>query len=43
MIAYAHSKDIKVIPWTVNDPEDMKRFIEMGIDGLITDYPNRFE
>lgn len=41
MIDYAHLNEIKIIPWTVNEPEDMKRFIEMGVDGLITDYPNR--
>lgn len=43
MIDYAHSNEIKVIPWTVNELEDMKRFMEMGVDGLITDYPNRLE
>ena len=32
---------IKVIPWTVNEPEDMKSVKAMGCDGLITDYPNR--
>lgn len=41
MIDYAHLNNIKVIPWTVNEPEEMKRFIEMGVDGLITDYPDR--
>lgn len=33
---------IKVIPWTINDEEDMKQVIDWGVDGLITDYPNRF-
>ncbi len=37
----AHSKNIRVITWTVNDTADMKRLIEMGVDGIITDYPNR--
>jgi glycerophosphoryl diester phosphodiesterase len=32
---------MKFIPWTVNDAEDMKRLIEMGVDGIITDYPDR--
>lgn len=36
-----HSKKISVIPWTVNDPEEMKRLIEAGVDGIITDYPDR--
>lgn len=28
------------IPWTVNEVEDMKRMINYGVDGIITDYPN---
>ena len=36
-----HAKGIKVIPWTVNEVGDMKKLIEMGVDGIITDYPNR--
>lgn len=35
-----HSKGVKVIPWTVNELEAMKKIKEMGTDGLITDYPN---
>ena len=38
-----HKKNIKVIPWTVNEKEDMKRMLEIGVDGIITDYPNRIE
>ncbi len=36
-----HQQKIRVIPWTVNEPEDMKRMKSWGVDGLITDYPNR--
>jgi len=32
---------IRVIPWTVNDPKDMKQIKDMGVDGFITDYPDR--
>lgn len=32
---------LRVIPWTVNEVEDMKKMITIGVDGLITDYPNR--
>lgn len=39
-IAEAHQKGIKVIPWTVNEVEDMERLIKWGIDGIITDYPD---
>ena len=33
--------ELRVIPWTVNDPQDMARLIDWGVDGLITDYPDR--
>lgn len=36
-----HKQGIKVIPWTVNEKDDMKELVEMKVDGLITDYPNR--
>jgi glycerophosphoryl diester phosphodiesterase len=37
----AQALGLKVIPWTVNEPADMERPIAAGVDGLITDYPNR--
>ncbi|MBS3738746.1 MAG: glycerophosphodiester phosphodiesterase [Psychroflexus sp.] len=40
-IKQAHDSGVKVIPWTVNDISDMKTLLEMGVDGLITDYPNK--
>jgi len=39
-VDYFHKYKIKVIPWTVNKIEDMKKVIYMGVDGIITDYPN---
>ncbi|MGH1437859.1 MAG: glycerophosphodiester phosphodiesterase family protein, partial [Lewinella sp.] len=36
-----HQQNIQLIPWTVNDPKEMQRLIDMGVDGIITDYPNR--
>lgn len=41
LIATAHERGMQVIPWTVNDRLTMKRFIRQGVDGLITDYPDR--
>lgn len=32
---------LKVIPWTVNEPADMQRLISWGVDGIISDYPDR--
>ncbi len=37
----AHRLRLKVIVWTVNRPARMKALIEMGVDGIITDYPDR--
>ncbi len=39
LVQYLHKKHIAVIPWTVNDLADMNKCIEMGVDGIITDYP----
>lgn len=39
-IREAHAKNIHVEPWTVNDPELMKQYIEWGVDGIITDRPD---
>ncbi len=33
----------EVIPWTINDVDLMKRFIEWEIDGIITDYPDQLK
>ena len=39
-LAEAHDLGLLVIPWTVNRPDDMRRLIGWGIDGLITDRPD---
>jgi len=36
-----HAAGMKVIPWTILEPEDMQKLVDMGVDGLITDYPDR--
>ena len=37
----AHALGLKVLPWTVNERSDMRSLIEQGVDGIITDYPDR--
>jgi glycerophosphoryl diester phosphodiesterase len=39
-IREAHAKNLHVEPWTVNDPELMKQYIDWGVDGIITDRPD---
>jgi len=41
LMQFAARKGMKVIPWTVNDPDDMQALIELGVDGIITDFPDR--
>lgn len=40
-IKLAHELGLSVKVWTVNEPARMRELIEMGVDGIITDYPNR--
>ncbi len=37
----AHRRDLQVHAWTINDTEGMKRLLDFGVDGIITDYPDR--
>lgn len=41
LVNEAHKMGMKVIPWTVNETEQMKMLLNYGVDGLITDYPDR--
>ena len=40
-VEFLHKQGMKVIPWTINEIDEMKKVITMGVDGIITDYPNR--
>ena len=41
LVTSLREQNIRLIPWTVNETEEMERLIEMGVDGIITDYPDR--
>jgi glycerophosphoryl diester phosphodiesterase len=42
LVKACHDKGIRILPWTVNEGSEMERLREMGVDGLITDHPDRF-
>lgn len=40
-IKFAHKNGVKIWKWTVNDEKQMKQLISVGLDGLITDFPDK--
>jgi len=36
-ITYAHQRNLKIFPWTVNEESIMRKLIDLGVDGIITD------
>ncbi len=43
LVEAAHAHNIAVQYWTINDPEEMRELIEIGADGIMTDYPHRLQ
>lgn len=43
MIKACHDKGMRIIPWTVNDAAEIRRLKDMGVDGIISDYPDLFD
>ncbi len=41
LVADAHAAGLAVVPWTIDDPATMESLIDAGVDGLITNYPDR--
>ncbi|KXX70502.1 glycerophosphodiester phosphodiesterase [Flammeovirga sp. SJP92] len=41
LVKKCHDKGIQLIPWTVNEEEDMLEMIQLNVDGIITDFPKR--
>ena len=41
VVETAHHAGLQVAAWTINEPEQMRRLIAAGVDGIITDYPDQ--
>jgi len=41
LVAYGNRENVKIIPWTVNEPKDIQHMVDLGVDGIISDYPDR--
>jgi len=41
MIEQARAKDLQVVCWTVNHPAHIRMLIAAGVDGIMSDYPDR--
>lgn len=42
LVNECHERNIKIIPWTINDKQRIKDLKALGVDGIISDYPNLF-
>jgi glycerophosphoryl diester phosphodiesterase len=41
MVDRAHADGMKIVTWTVDEKEQMRRVIDMGVEAVISNYPNR--
>jgi len=41
LLTEARKKDLQVVCWTVNQPAHMRLLIDAGVDGIMSDYPDR--
>lgn len=43
MVEQSHALGLKIIPWTIDDTASLEFFVELGVDGIITNYPDRLQ
>ncbi len=41
LVKRAHEAGLQVVAWTINEPDQMRRLIAAGVDGIMSDYPDR--
>ena len=41
LVTEVHAHDLKVVAWTADAPDEMRKLIAAGVDGIITNYPDR--
>ncbi len=41
LVQKCREKGIKLVPWTVDKPEDIKRILDLGVEAIISNYPDR--
>jgi glycerophosphoryl diester phosphodiesterase len=42
VVNICHTAKMKIVPWTVNTKEEIQNLVDMGVDGIISDYPDLF-
>ena len=41
LVRFAHRHDVHVHAWTINDADELKRMLDLGVDGIVSDFPSR--